>query len=187
MVTTASPRSERTAPPQGERTASARQRVVTREEPQPALGLGFRLGRLGRALRRDWADELAELALSPPLAAVLRGIEVSPGCSLRALARTLGSDPMNVKRCVDELEERGLVASAHRSTDRRSRTLTLTDSGQSAVVHVGALVDRHESWLTAALGREGRRSLEQAVGRLEVLLGLAAADATPTGARRDGR
>lgn len=176
MVTTAPPRSEGAAP--------ARRRAAPRLGTSPELGLGFRLSRLARALRRDWADELAGSELTPPQAAVLRGVEASPGCSLRALARTLGSDPMNVKRCVDELEDRGLLESAHRSTDRRSRTLTLTGRGRAAVTEVGALVDRHESWLTAALGRDGRRSLEAAVGRLEVLLGLAAPDVAPTAVTR---
>ncbi len=171
-----------TAPAGSERAAPDRRRAATRHAAPPELGLGFRIGRLARALRRDWADELSGSELSPPQAVVLRGVEASPGCSLRALARTLGSDPMNVKRCVDELEARGLVTSAHRATDRRSRTLTLTQAGCKVAADVGTLVERHESWLAAALGTDGRGALEAAVGRLEVLLGLTAPDVAPTAA-----
>ncbi|MGC8626996.1 MAG: methyltransferase domain-containing protein [Acidimicrobiales bacterium] len=93
-----------------------------------------------------------------------------PGCSLRSLARTLGSDPMNVKHCADELEHRGLLRSAHRSGDRRPRQLELTDLGREVCEQVEALVRDEESRLNAALGNEGRASLEGALSKLEAML-----------------
>ena len=65
-----------------------------------ARGVGFRLSRISRTLRSQWAEELSDLELSPPEAAVLRGLAEHPGCALRELARLLASDPMSAKRCV---------------------------------------------------------------------------------------
>ena len=84
-------------------------------------GLGFRLDRLVRALRAGWAAELAGIGLTPPQAAVLRGVAGADGVSVRALARRLGGDPMNVKRCADELEQRSLLRSGTDAGDRRPR------------------------------------------------------------------
>jgi len=137
------------------------------------VGLGFRISRLARSLRSDWARELDALGLAPPHAAVLRGVAGNPGCSLRALARTLGTDPMNAKHCADDLEERGLLHSAHRSADRRPRELELTDAGRSVAGQVDALVREQEQRLTGVLGPEGRSGIEHALSRLEALFQLA--------------
>ncbi len=138
-------------------------------------GLGFRLSRATRALRAHWERQLAELRLSPPQAAVLRAVAGRDGLSLRALARTLGSEPMKVKRCVDELEERGLIGSAHRGADRRPRALALTENGRQTAERVDALVHLQEQDLDRALGHEGRAQLEHALDLLELRFDLSPA------------
>lgn len=135
-------------------------------------GLGFRLGRLTRMLRADWDRQLAGLDLTAPQAAVLRGVGGRPGCSLRALARLLGADPMRVKRCVDELEVSGLLESAHRGGDRRPRGLELSVAGQTLAKRIDRLVRRQEERLDTVLGPERRGGLERALAALEADLGL---------------
>ncbi len=58
--------------------------------------VGFRLGRLARARRDRWANELRSLGLTPPQAAILRATRDNPSQGLRALARTLKFDAMAV-------------------------------------------------------------------------------------------
>lgn len=135
-------------------------------------GLGFRLSRLTRALRADWARQLDQLDLTPPQAAILRGIAERPGCSLRALARTLGTEPMRAKRCIDALERRRLVASAHRGGDRRPRALELTDEGRALALRVDTLVRLQEQHLGSVLGPGRRARLEEALTLLEADFGL---------------
>lgn len=147
------------------------QRLSVEHHVPLEAGLGFRISRLARSLRSDWARQVGSLGLSPPHAAVLRGVADHPGCSLRALARVLGSDPMNVKHCADDLEDRGLLRSAHRSADRRPRQLELTDVGREVCEQVEALVREEESRLNAALGSEGRAGVEDALSKLEAMLG----------------
>lgn len=144
-------------------------------------GLGFRLSRLARALGADWSRQLAVLSLSPPQAAVVRGVAGRPGCSLRALARVLGTDPMRVKRCVDELEAHGLLQSAHRGEDRRPRGLELSAAGRAVVERIDALVRRQEQQLGSVLGGDRRTCLEEALTSLELLLGLTPAGVAPQG------
>lgn len=143
-----------------------------RPVPQPVFsdGLGFRVGRLARALRRGWAQDLAPLSLSPPQAAVLRGVAEGPGCSLRALARTLGADPMNVKRCIDELEGRGLIRSGEDVADRRRRTLTVTSAGESLASQVHTLATQQQVELHGILSAAQLEALEDAFAVLEVAL-----------------
>ena len=138
-------------------------------------GLGFRLSRVTRSLRAAWAQQLAELTLTPPEAAVLRGVAGQPGCSLRSLARVLGAEPMTSKRYVDGLEARGLLDSTHRGDDRRSRGLELTPAGVRLAGRVDALVQIQERRITAALGDEGQRCLDRSLKALEELLGLTSA------------
>lgn len=139
----------------------------------PALdsSLGFRLSRLARRLRRTWADTLAPLELSPPQAAVLRGVAASPGSSLRALARHLDADPMNAKRCVDALEARGLLESGHDPGDHRPRTLVVTPAGAAVAREVERLAAAQDAQLEEALPGDVASAIYDALGRLETLLG----------------
>ena len=142
-------------------------------------GLGFRLARLTRTLRSQWAGVLEPLELTTAQAAVLRAVATEPGRSLRSLARTLATDPMNAKRCVDRLEQRGLLRSEHRGEDRRSRALILTDSGELLAARVDTLACEQEQRLEQWLGGAERRSrLATTLGRLEARLDLTTPDDT---------
>ncbi len=143
-------------------------------ETAPSLqsGLGFRLNRAARAVRAAWAAQLADLDVSPPQAAVLRAASDGSGAGVRALARTLGTDPMNVKHLADDLERRGLLTSGVEVDDRRIRALRLTEAGQRLADEVVARVRQQEEWFTRILGAAQRRQLERAVDRLEEALEL---------------
>lgn len=161
--------------PSGQRDTAASPSAAERSLPGLPLeaGLGFRIVRLARNLRASWGNELADLALTPPQAAVLRALAGQPGSSLRALARTLGADPMQVKRCVDELEDRRLVRSAHRGTDRRPRALALSPAGQALAAQVDLRALHQDQLISDALGPIRRRQLEGALAVMEDLLGIA--------------
>ena len=137
-----------------------------------AQGLGFRMSRLARTLRRTWAEELAGLGITPPQAAALRGIAQTPGCSLRSLARTLGTDPMSAKRCADELESLGLIRSERLPEDRRPRTLTITDSGLAVAGIVDVHVRHQEAQFNTQLSPGERTQFDITLTRLEEGLGI---------------
>ena len=147
--------------------------AVAGNKPMPLdAGIAFRLGRLTRTWRAQWAEELAALELTPPQAAVLRGVANDPGCSLRGLARLLGADPMHAKRCADDLESRSLLRSAHRAADRRSRTLGLTPAGEALAARVDELARAREVRLATTLGPADRSRLHAIVTALETATGI---------------
>jgi len=157
--------------------------------PMPPLlesGLGFRLSRVTRTLRAGWARQLEELDLTPPQAAVVRGVAERPGGSLRALARTLGAETMRTKRCIDELERRGLVESAHGGGDRRPRAPELTAAGRELAARIDALVRLQERHLDEVLGAGRRAGLDAAITALEADLDLPPADRAPESPRTSG-
>ena len=159
---------------------------LSRTSPLEA-GLGFRLDRLVRTLRTAWSAELAVLDLTPPQAAVLRGVASAEGTSVRALARHLGGDPMNVKRCVDELERRGMVASTTDPDDRRPRLLSLTDEGWHAAVQVDRRVEAQDASLTGEFTSAERARLDGTLSKLEAALGIGTTGETADGASPSGR
>ena len=110
-------------------------------------GVGFRLSRVARIRRARWAEQLHSLELTPPQASILRGASDHSKQSLRSLSRTLGTDAMSVKRCVDELEARGLVESGSAPDDRRPRIVNLTKSGEQLVAKLEGMVARQEESL----------------------------------------
>lgn len=143
-------------------------------------GLGFRLSRLARVMRAAWAARLAGLGLTPPQAAILRGVAEHPGSSIRCLARLLGTDAMSVKRCADELERRGLLVSGSLTGDRRPRILQPSDRGTELLGEIDALVRQQENGFEA-LGPAQRRHLIEALAVLEVAAGIGTA---PDGSQR---
>jgi DNA-binding MarR family transcriptional regulator len=86
---------------------------------------------------------------------------------------------MTAKRCVDDMERRGLLQSAHRGADRRSRALELTPEGLALSARIDTLVRAQEQHLDAALGPDRRSRLEEALGALESDLGLPPVPAIP--------
>ena len=107
-------------------------------------GVGFRLSRVARIRRSRWAEQLHSLGLTPAQASILRGASAHSQHSLRSLSRTLGTDAMAVKRCVDELEARGLLHSGSAPDDRRPRVVNLTKAGEQLVAQLVEMVIRQE-------------------------------------------
>ncbi len=79
---------------------------------------------------------------------------------------------MKVKRCVDDLEGRGLLQSAHRGADRRPRALELTPESLALAARIDSLVRAREEHLAAVLGTDRLSGIESALGALESDLGL---------------
>lgn len=140
--------------------------------------VGFRLSRVARARRRAWTEELEAFELTPSQASALRAMLEQPDQSLRALARTLGSDPMSTKRCVDDLERRALVKSSSAPGDRRPRVLNVTSKGTALAREIDHRVRRHEEQLRDVLSSKEYELLSTILLRLETHLDLVDASDT---------
>jgi DNA-binding MarR family transcriptional regulator len=130
-------------------------------------GLGFQLGRLHRVLREAWGEEIADLKLSPPQAAVLRAVCEWPGSGLRELARRMGADAMNAKRLADNLENLDLVRSAADPAHRQRRVLLPTEEGAALAGEINRRAEVWDRRLSELIGAEELRGLNRLLARLE--------------------
>lgn len=117
-------------------------------------GIGFNVSRLARLLKSNWSEALEDLGIAPPHAAILRTIHEANGdIGLREVARRLGTDPMNVKRGIDFLEEIGLIAS--NLADRgKPRLLSLTSKGVLTVEEITKRIVGQERLFQECLTRD---------------------------------
>ena len=122
-------------------------------------GIGFLLGVAHRAHRRRWEATLADLEVSAPQAAMLRLIAAEPGQGIRALARRLGTDPMNAQRIAESLIAAGLCQAGRDPGDARRRPLRPSARGRRVARSVVERAGRSEQILAAALGEQGYTSL----------------------------
>ena len=100
-------------------------------------------------------------------------------CSEKLALQTLRALQVLAEGSADELEDRGLIHSAHRGGDRRPRSLDLTSQGAALASKVEAMVASREQILSEVLGQPRRAALAEALGVLEDHLGL------PAGAARE--
>jgi DNA-binding MarR family transcriptional regulator len=156
------------------RSASERERKSS--TPLLEESVGFRLSRLARSRRSRWAGELRSVGLTPPQAAILRGTTERSNASLRALARTMGTDPMSVKRCVDDLEARGLLRSAISREARRARVVRLTPAGERLTTELEEMARRQEAEIRALLSKSEYAQLLAVIDRLERGMHLSGSD-----------
>lgn len=137
--------------------------------------LGFCLGRAHRRVRSAWEEVLAPLGVSAPQAAVVRAVGELGAPGLRALARRLHSDPMNVRRLVEHLERAGLVHSVADPDHRQRRAVTLTPAGAALGEALAGAALAFETRLAARVEPGDLEQLLALLGRLESALEAAGA------------
>jgi DNA-binding MarR family transcriptional regulator len=119
-------------------------------------------------MRRIWEDaeqRLAPSGLTMKHSWALRAL--GEPMSMRGLAERLGIDASYVTAIADQLEERGLIERRPHPSDRRIKSLALTDDGRRVrdriLVELWTTVPILDG-LTAAERRELRRLLEKSTG-----------------------
>ncbi|MFC7546157.1 MarR family winged helix-turn-helix transcriptional regulator [Plantactinospora sp. GCM10030261] len=88
------------------------------------------LTRIAGALRQAIDEDVTALGLTPAAARALAALDPDRPMPARHLADELACDRSNVTALVDRLEEAGLVRRAPDPTDRRLKTLVVTDAGR---------------------------------------------------------
>ena len=81
-------------------------------------------------LRGWWIETCYSLDLTPVQGLALRMLNPDAPLAMSALADTLACDASNVTGVVDKLEARGLIARQADESDRRVKTLVVTEKGR---------------------------------------------------------
>ncbi|MGC1212448.1 MAG: MarR family winged helix-turn-helix transcriptional regulator [Micromonospora sp.] len=89
-----------------------------------------RIMHVASAMRHYQDVEVAELGLTPAAARALHELDPDRPLPARDLAEQLRCDRSNVTALVDKLEQAGLVERRVDPTDRRQKTLVVTDAGR---------------------------------------------------------
>lgn len=105
--------------------------------------LGFLLRETSRLMRRRFVyhSKRTGLGLNRSEASLLLQIFYEPGIKQVSVANLLDLETISVVRLVDSLEAAGLVNRRPHATDRRVRTLWLTEAGEIAVAEVRAITE----------------------------------------------
>src|SRR3954454_3682598 len=124
------------------------------EQRRPPGRIAFLLSQVGAHVSERFTQRCRELGLTASEAAVIRLVGRTPGLSQRSLADRVGAAPSRMVTLIDGLEERGLVARARSSTDRRNYELHLTADGQALLAALRQVAEAHESEILDGLTPE---------------------------------
>ena len=82
-------------------------------------------------MRGWWSALCEELDLTPSQGLALRRLDPERPLAMSTLAEALACDASNVTGIVDKLETRGLIARRGTASDRRVKTLVVTERGRA--------------------------------------------------------
>src|ERR1700736_6652294 len=94
---------------------------------------GYLMARLGQASSRRFAALLEPEGLHPRHFGVMNIVAAHPGISQQGLRDLTAIDPSSMVSVIDELEERGIAERRDHPTDRRTRAIYLTPSGEQTL------------------------------------------------------
>ena len=109
------------------------------------LALGTRLKRIGERLQGETTRFIAESGLPVPASAfpLLAALDRPGGLTVGELADAVGVSQPAVTRSVTRLAHDGLVTVASESSDRRRRSVQLSEAGEDVVSRARATVWPH--------------------------------------------
>ena len=123
--------------------------------------LGYKLKKTQHALRLHMDEALRALELTTPQYAVLAQLELKPGASNAALARSAFITAQTMHGIVSNLEKRGLVERKSDTSHGRILCTELTDQGHKVVAQAHDMIRAVESRMLATVSREHKVLLEK--------------------------
>jgi DNA-binding MarR family transcriptional regulator len=147
-------------------TESKRRPVAVKQPAPPVEPPAFMLARLGRVAARLLNDELAEVGLKPPEAAILIMLRDQGPVSQQELGERLHVDPSNLVAFLNALEHDGLVVRRRDKADRRRHIVDITKLGAKRVPRCDGPVASLEDQLFATLSPDDRKQFQRILAEL---------------------
>ncbi len=123
--------------------------------------LGYKLKKTQHALRLHMDEALRNLDLTTPQYAVLAQLELKPGASNAALARSAFITAQTMHGIVSNLEKRGLVERKSDTSHGRILCTELTDQGHKIVIQAHDMIRAVEARMLSTVSREHKLLLEK--------------------------
>jgi MarR family transcriptional regulator, transcriptional regulator for hemolysin len=133
--------------------------------------IGLKLFQSSKAVRRAFADALAEAGGSLPLWLVLTSLKGNEWPSQSDLAASVGIEGPTLTRHLDAFEQRGLVRRRPDPANRRASLVELTPEGHAMHARLREVVIAFDRRLRAGLSQEDVERLRELLGRLEENVG----------------
>lgn len=108
----------------------------------------------------------AGFVLTPVQYAALACIRDHPGVDQAGLAGLIAYDRATIGGVVSRLETRGFIKRRVRDDDRRARSLTLTERGESLLVTLQPMIRATQEQIVAALTEDERHEFMRLLGKL---------------------
>lgn len=133
----------------------------------PALAvsprIGYVVGRLDRAIRREIGALVAPFGLTVPKYTALSILRDRPGLSNAQLARRCYVTPQSMNEVLIALEADGLIVRSPAANHGRVVEVTLSERGQGVLTSCDRAVTHMENAMLADLDDDGRKQLLDAL------------------------
>lgn len=123
--------------------------------------LGYKLKKTQHALRLHMDEALRTLDLTTPQYAVLAQLELNPGASNAALARSAFITAQTMHGIVSNLEKRGLIQRKSDVSHGRILCTELTNQGHKVVTQAHDMIRGVEARMLATVSEEHKVLLEK--------------------------
>lgn len=123
--------------------------------------LGYKLKQTQHALRLHMDEALKALDLTTPQYSVLAQLELRPGISNAALARSAFITAQTMHGIISNLEKRKLVVRNSDPEHGRILRTELTNQGAALVNRAHSVIQKAESAITSAMDKESIARLEK--------------------------
>lgn len=115
---------------------------------------GILLRRCQQVALAIFTEEAADLGFSPTQFSALAFIDIEPGIHQNTLGERIALDRSSVTKCVEILEERGLIRREVDRKDKRARLLYIAPEGQAVLEQVSAAAARARRRIEGAMGAD---------------------------------
>jgi len=140
---------------------------VSSHPSDPALAvsprIGYVVGRLDRAIRREIGALVAPFGLTVPKYTALSILRDRPGLSNAQLARRCYVTPQSMNEVLIALEADGLIVRSPVANHGRVVEVTLSERGQEVLTSCDRAVTHMENAMLADLDDDGRKQLLDAL------------------------
>ena len=123
--------------------------------------LGYKLKKTQHALRTSMDEVLRSIDLTTPQYAVLAQLELKPGASNAALARSSFITAQTMHGIVSNLEKRGLIHRKSYASHGRILCTELTQRGSEVVTQAHDMIHAVESRMLATVSEDHKALLEK--------------------------